>query len=181
MPNSVHSDRKARGWRMVPSREVAERALTAMTLGGVSVSGLSGGPTRMPELAREAIATKPDVVVAVSTVAILAVKEASSTVPIVMSFIGEDPIEKGVANSFARPGGCVTGVAMLAAKMDGTRAALLHDIVPASRLSPRLTHATPNSAAPRIAKAAGTATIPVRNAPLLRRCSIIKGVLRNKG
>jgi putative tryptophan/tyrosine transport system substrate-binding protein len=42
-----------------------------------------GLPARMPELAREAIATKPDVVVAVSTVAILAVKEASSTVPIV--------------------------------------------------------------------------------------------------
>ena len=38
-----------------------------------------GAPARMPELAREAIATNPDVVVAVSTVAILAVKEASST------------------------------------------------------------------------------------------------------
>jgi putative ABC transport system substrate-binding protein len=37
----------------------------------------AGLPARMPELAREAIATKPDVVVAVSTVAILAVKEAS--------------------------------------------------------------------------------------------------------
>ena len=50
-----------------------------------------GPPARMPELAREAIATKPDVVIATSTVAILAVKEASSTMPIVMSFIGEDP------------------------------------------------------------------------------------------
>ena|SRR5262249_33951880 len=58
-----------------------------------------GPPARMPELAREAIATKPDVVIAVSTVAILAAKEASSTVPIVMSFIGEDPIEKGVAKN----------------------------------------------------------------------------------
>src|SRR5215469_13581752 len=37
-----------------------------------------GPPARMPELARETIATKPDVVIAVSTVAILAVKEASS-------------------------------------------------------------------------------------------------------
>jgi len=44
-----------------------------------------GPPALMPELARQAIATKPDVVVAVSTVAILAVKEASSTVPILMS------------------------------------------------------------------------------------------------
>src|SRR6516165_11444210 len=67
-----------------------------------------GAPARMTELAREAIATKPDVVIAVSTVAILAAKEASSTVPIVMSFIGEDPIEKGVAKSFAGPGGSVT-------------------------------------------------------------------------
>src|SRR5215472_6036749 len=72
-----------------------------------------GLPARMPELAREAIATGPDVVVAVSSVAILAVKEASSTVPIVMSFIGEDPIAKGLADSLARPGGSVTGVAML--------------------------------------------------------------------
>src|SRR5215468_152907 len=73
-----------------------------------------GVPARMPELAREAIATKPDVVVAVSTVAILAVKEASSTMPIVMSFIGEDPVAKGLANSLAHPGGSATGVAMLA-------------------------------------------------------------------
>jgi putative ABC transport system substrate-binding protein len=92
-----------------------------------------GPPARMPELAREAIATKPDVVIAVSTVAILAVKEASSTVPIVMSFIGEDPVAKGVANSFARPGGSVTGVAMLAAQMDGKRTSLLHEFVPAAR------------------------------------------------
>ena len=58
-----------------------------------------GPPARMPKLAREAIATKPDVVVAVSTVAILAVKEASSTVPIVMSFSGPIPD----SDSLARP------------------------------------------------------------------------------
>src|SRR3984957_14276761 len=105
-----------------------------------------GPPARMPELAREAIATKPDVVVAVSTVAILAVKEASSTVPIVMSFIGEDPVEKGVAKSFARPGGSVTGVAMLAAEMDGKRASLLHDFVPAARRIAILTGRPPRHA-----------------------------------
>src|SRR5215470_6969796 len=69
-----------------------------------------GPPARMPELAREAIATKPDVVIATSTVAILAVKEASSTVPIVMSFIGEDPVAKGLAKSLAHPGGSATGI-----------------------------------------------------------------------
>ena len=99
-----------------------------------------------PKLAREAIATRPDVVVAVSTVAILAVKEASSTVPIVMSFIGEDPIAKGLAVSFARPGGSATGVAMMAAQLDGTRASLLHEFVPAARRFAILTGRPPRHA-----------------------------------
>jgi putative tryptophan/tyrosine transport system substrate-binding protein len=105
-----------------------------------------GLPARMPELARDAIATGPDVVIAVSTVAILAVKEASSTVPIVMSFIGEDPVAKGVANSFARPGGSATGVAMLAAQMDGKRTSLLHEFVPAARRIAILTGRPPRHA-----------------------------------
>src|SRR5262249_25972254 len=58
----------------------------------------------------------------------------------------EDPIEKGVANSFARPGGSVTGVAMLAAEMDGKRAALLHDFVPAARRIAILTGRPPRHA-----------------------------------
>jgi putative ABC transport system substrate-binding protein len=122
-----------------------------------------GPPARMPELAREAIATKPDVVVAVSTVAILAVKEASSTVPIVMSFIGEDPIAKGLADSLARPGGSATGVAMLAAQMDGKRAALLHEFVPAARRIAILTGRPPRHAegaeeAQRVARELGLET-----------------------
>jgi putative ABC transport system substrate-binding protein len=122
-----------------------------------------GLPGRMPELAREAIATKPDVVIAVSTVAILAAKEASSTVPIVMSFIGEDPIEKGMANSFARPGGSVTGVAMLAAQMDGKRVSLLHEFVPAARRIAILTgrpprHAEGREEAQRVARKLGLET-----------------------
>jgi ABC-type uncharacterized transport system substrate-binding protein len=122
-----------------------------------------GLPARMPELAREAIATKPDVVIAVSTAAILAVTEVSSTVPIVMSFIGEDPVAKGVANSFARPGGSATGVAMLAAQMDGKRASLLHEIVPAAHRIAILTGRPPRHAegaeeAQRVARELGLTT-----------------------
>ena len=114
-------------------------------------------------LAREAIATKPDVVVAVSTVAILAVKEASSTVPIVMSFIGEDPIAKGLADSLARPGGSATGVAMMAAQLDGKRASLLHEFVPAARRIAILTGRPPRHAegaeeAQRVARELGLET-----------------------
>jgi len=123
----------------------------------------AGPPARMPELAREAIATKPDVVIATSTVAILAVKEASSTVPIVMSFIGEDPVAKELAKSLAHPGGSVTGVAMLAAEMDGKRASLLHDFVPAARRIAILTgrpprHAEGAAEAQRVARSLGLET-----------------------
>ena len=122
-----------------------------------------GPPALMPELARQAIATKPDVVVAVSTVAILAVKEASSTVPIVMSFIGEDPIAKGLAVSLARPGGSATGVAMMAAQLDGKRTGLLHEFVPAARRIAILTGRPPRHAegaeeAQRVARELGLET-----------------------
>jgi len=51
----------------------------------------------------------------------------------VMSFIGEDPVAKGLAESLARPGGSATGVAMMAAELDGKRASLLHEFMPAAR------------------------------------------------
>ena len=139
-----------------------------------------GVPARIPELAREAIATKPDVVIAVSAVAILAAKEASSTVPIVMSFIGEDPIEKGVAISFARPGGSVTGIAMLAAELDGKRASLLHDFVPAARRIAILTgrpprHAEGAAEAQRVARNLGLETdmfMPMSRQTMPRRSPV---------
>ena len=83
---------------MVRNLQLPELARLGFVVGrNLTMTTHVGPPARMPELAREAIATKPDVVVAVSTVAILAVKGASSTMPIVMSFIGEDPIAKGRA------------------------------------------------------------------------------------
>jgi putative tryptophan/tyrosine transport system substrate-binding protein len=78
---------------MIRNLQIPELARLGFVVGrNLTLTTHFGPPARMPELARQAIATKPDVVVAVSTVAILAVKEASSTVPIVMSFIGEDPV-----------------------------------------------------------------------------------------
>ena len=78
---------------IIRNLQVPELARRGFVVGrNLTVTTYVGLPARMPELAREAIATKPDVVVAVSNVAILAVKEASSTVPIVMSFFGEDPV-----------------------------------------------------------------------------------------
>ena len=87
----------------------------------------------MPELAREALAARPDVVVATSDVAIREAYAASSSVPIVMAFIGGDPVALGLAQSLGRPGGNVTGVWMLSHDLDRKRLVLLHDAVPTAR------------------------------------------------
>src|SRR6202047_2037867 len=64
-----------------------------------------GEPHDIPELARDLVGTKPDVVVAVSSPVIRAVASASSHIPIVAAFFGSDPVAEGMAVSLALPGG----------------------------------------------------------------------------
>jgi putative ABC transport system substrate-binding protein len=92
-----------------------------------------GAPDKLPELARELVATRPDVVIAVSSWAVRAVQEASQTTPIVGSFIGVDPIAAGFATSLARQGSNITGIVMLAPELDGKRVDVLHQTVPSAR------------------------------------------------
>jgi putative ABC transport system substrate-binding protein len=89
---------------------------------------------RLPALAAELVRSKVDIIVAVSPPAILAAKRATSAVPIVMAFWGgEDLVESGVVASFARPGGNITGVHMLAADLDAKRFELLLEALPNPR------------------------------------------------
>jgi putative tryptophan/tyrosine transport system substrate-binding protein len=92
-----------------------------------------GLPEAMPRLAQDVVATKPDAVVAVSVVAIQATKGASATVPIVMSFSGEDPVALGWARSIARPAGNITGLYFLNPLLDARRLHVLAEAVPAVR------------------------------------------------
>ena len=78
-------------------------------------------------LMRELLATKPDVVIAVGP-ALAAVGAATRTVPIV-SF-GRDPIELGLARSYARLGGNVTGVVILISELEVKRLSILHEVAP---------------------------------------------------
>ncbi len=64
---------------------------------------------RLPALAAELVRAEPQVIVAVSTAAVRAAKDATSTIPIVMWGVS-DPIGAGLTASFARPGGNVTGI-----------------------------------------------------------------------
>ena len=94
-----------------------------------------GSPDRLPALARELAALKPDVIVASSTQASTAAKDATSTIPIVM-VLAAFPDKTGLVESLARPGGNVTGLSTLGPQLMAKRVELLKEIVPkASRLS----------------------------------------------
>ena len=89
---------------------------------------------RLPALAADLVRTPVDIIVAVSPPAIVAATQATTTIPIVMAFWGGGGLlESGVVASFARPGGHVTGVYMLAAELDAKRFELLLEAVPQAR------------------------------------------------
>jgi putative ABC transport system substrate-binding protein len=86
---------------------------------------------RLPRLAAELVHSRVDVIVAVSPPAILAARQATDTIPIVMAYWGAGGlIESGIVANFARPGGNVTGIYMLAAELDAKRLELLLQGVP---------------------------------------------------
>ena len=65
---------------------------------------------KLPEMARDLVARRVDVIVTIGTRTVLIAKEATTKIPIVMGGAGE-PLELGLVPSLARPGGNVTGVA----------------------------------------------------------------------
>ncbi len=84
---------------------------------------------RLPALAAELVALKVDVIVAPSTLAALAAKQATKTIPIVFAAAG-DAVGSGLVTSLARPGGNVTGLSVLAPELVGKRLELLKQAVP---------------------------------------------------
>jgi putative ABC transport system substrate-binding protein len=84
---------------------------------------------RLSELAAELVRLNVNVIVAAGPQATRRVKEATSTIPIVMGF-HNDPIGSGLVASLARPGGNVTGLSTLAPEISGKQLELLQEIVP---------------------------------------------------
>jgi putative ABC transport system substrate-binding protein len=89
-----------------------------------------GNYDKFPTLAAELIAAKVDAIVTAGTPAALAVKRATTTVPLVMVAVG-DPIGTGLVPSLARPGGNLTGLSSIAPDLEGKRLQLLREVVPA--------------------------------------------------
>ena len=88
-----------------------------------------GKPDRFPELAAELVRLKVDIIVVAGNAPIRAAKNATKTIPIVMAG-GSDPVEAGLVESLARPGGNVTGLTGLDRELGGKRLELLKEAVP---------------------------------------------------
>jgi putative ABC transport system substrate-binding protein len=88
-----------------------------------------GRDDRFPGLARELLALKVDVIVTRGTPAAKAVKNATSTVPVVMMASG-DPVGVGLVTSLARPGGNITGLSAIVGELSPKRLELIKEIVP---------------------------------------------------
>ena len=88
-----------------------------------------GKQERLPVLAQELVRLGVDVIVTISAPAIIAVKQATTTIPIV--FAGtSDPVRTGFAASLARPGGNLTGLSLMAPDLAGKRLELIKSVVP---------------------------------------------------
>jgi putative tryptophan/tyrosine transport system substrate-binding protein len=88
-----------------------------------------GKQDQLFDLATELVKSNVDVIVTTTTPGVLAVKKATSTVPIVFAAAG-DPVRAGLVSSLAHPGGNITGLSMFSTELTGKRLELLKEAFP---------------------------------------------------
>jgi putative tryptophan/tyrosine transport system substrate-binding protein len=91
--------------------------------------GAQGKPERLPDLARELVSTKPDLIFALGGDVAPFVRAATSTIPIVAA-VSSDPVQAGLIASLARPGGNLTGVTFVSSDLAAKRVQLLNEMAP---------------------------------------------------
>jgi len=92
-----------------------------------------GRASLLPERAAELVRLKVDLIVTSQTPAVLAAKQATSDIPIVMASAG-DPVATGIIASLARPGGNVTGLSAASAELASKSLELIREVTPAAHL-----------------------------------------------
>ncbi len=108
---------------------------------------VEGNVARLPEVAADLVRLKPDLIATRGSLFTGALKAATSSIPIV--FVGHaDPVETGHVASLARPGGNITGMAVLQTELGPKGLELLHSAVPAAVRIAVLWHPGTPSAVP---------------------------------
>jgi putative tryptophan/tyrosine transport system substrate-binding protein len=91
-----------------------------------------GKISRLPELAAELVRLKVDIIVTWFTPAARAAKQATREIPVVIALAG-NPVENGLVESLARPGGNVTGMSIVGAELAGKSVELIRELLPSAR------------------------------------------------
>jgi putative ABC transport system substrate-binding protein len=129
------------GFLVVPSRAFFANRLESFQQGLHSLGYVEGKNVvieyryaegkldRLPDLAKELVGAKVDVIVTTSATSVLAVKNATRTIPLVFAGV-QDPVASGIIDSLARPGGNATGLSIVATELGGKRLELLKEAVP---------------------------------------------------
>jgi ABC-type uncharacterized transport system substrate-binding protein len=89
-----------------------------------------GRTDRFADLAADLVRRKVDIIVAGTDLAVRGAKSATKTIPIVMAGVGTDPVDSGLVESLARPGGNITGLTNLAGETAAKRLELFKETFP---------------------------------------------------
>jgi putative ABC transport system substrate-binding protein len=95
----------------------------------IELLGAEGDAQRLDTLVTGLVSKKPDVIIALTSPAVLALKRAGVVTPVVFAFV-TDPVRQGIVASLAHPGGNFTGVTYSEATLGGKRLDLLLDALP---------------------------------------------------
>ena len=98
----------------------------------IDLYGAEGDSSRLRAFASQLAAEKNDVIIGLTTPAVLALKQAAVTTPVVFAFVS-DPVGQGIVASLARPGGNFTGVTFSNADLGGKRLEYLIDAFPGTK------------------------------------------------
>jgi putative ABC transport system substrate-binding protein len=111
------------------AKELAHRGFVPDQNLVIDIHSAEGKAERLPEIAKQMVVGGTDIIVTFGYPAAHAAEEATKTVPIVVIYAG-DPVETGLAASFSRPGGNLTGLSDMASELSVKRLELLKSAVP---------------------------------------------------
>lgn len=142
--SSTYAEAAERVWRIGVLAPVNDSGFRSVILPYLATRGFVEGrnlvvdvrigtEAQMTELARTMVTTKPDAIIASSDWALHPARAATAIIPIVAAPMGADPVLSGVAQSWAHPGGNVTGVSLIAPELEIKRLSLLREVLPSVR------------------------------------------------